>query len=209
MQGSTASVAGVPGLVRTLYESGLARSAEADELMRQAMGTASVPRSRELRTRAGAGYRRAEAAFEEVVSASPRLYQAWNQLGYARRRAGDHPRALQAYAMALRLQPGYGPAIEYRAEAHLALGHLEDVKAAYLELFGSEPALAAELSRAIAAWLRRPTGKPAAEDVAAFRSWFQERQQLAKQAGGDGGSWVGQPGAQAGTSPSAERVPEH
>ena len=190
MRAGETSLAGAPSMLRLTYDSGQKRVTEADALLAEAYATASTLRSHQLRAQATARYQRAAAAFEQVAGADPGLYQAWNMLGYARRKAGDPRRALQAYAMALRQKPGYGPAIEYRAEAHLAMGRLAEVRSAYRQLFGSEPALATQLEDAIRVWLRGGHPEVDAGELAVFREWFQGREKLADQAGATAAGWL-------------------
>ena len=73
------------------------------------------------------------------------MFQAWGSLGYAYRVTGNYPASLEAYAKALEIQPAYTPAIEYRAEAYLGLGRLDEVKSAYMTLFNSDRKRADEL----------------------------------------------------------------
>lgn len=114
----------------------------------------------------------------------PKLYPAWGSLGYAYRKIGNYKDSLDAYAKALEIQPGYTPAIEYRAEAYLGLGRLEDVKSAYMTLFNADRTRANELSAAIEKWLERSKSNPSGVDPAKleeFGKWAAERKQLASQ----------------------------
>ncbi len=45
------------------------------------------------------------------------MKEGWNLLGYTSRRLGDYEESLSAYDAALKLQPDYPEAIEYRAGA--------------------------------------------------------------------------------------------
>jgi len=97
-------------------------------------------------------------------------YQAANELGYALRKSGDFRKALGAYNFALQIRPDFYPAVEYRGEAYLSLGMLDEAKTAYLTLFRNDLALAARLLDVMAA---ADTGD------AAFDAWVMERRQLA------------------------------
>ena len=66
-------------------------------------------------------FEKAAEHFAAATQAAPEDPEAWNQLGFARREAGDYRNALHAYTKALELRPGYAEAIEYQAEAYLGL----------------------------------------------------------------------------------------
>ncbi|RMH15916.1 MAG: tetratricopeptide repeat protein [Acidobacteria bacterium] len=127
-------------------------------------------------------YEQAEAEYVRALRLDRGLYKAWSDLGYVLRRQGRYDEALEAYDMALKLEPGYAEAIEYRGEAFLGLNRLEDAKAAYMTLFASDRARADELMGAMKRWLEErradPRGVEAAE-LEAFAAWLAEREQLA------------------------------
>ena len=128
-----------------------------------------------------------ESSIKKFVNATrkdPKLYQAWGSLGYAYRKVGNFKDSLDAYAKALELQPAYTPAIEYRAEAYLGLGRLDDVKSAYMTLFNADRPRANELAAAIEKWLEKTKTVPGDVDPAKrdeFATWASERKQLASQ----------------------------
>ena len=112
------------------------------------------------------------------------MFQAWGSLGYAFRKTGNTPAALEAYDKALALEKSYAPAIEYRAEAYLGLNRLEEVKSAYMTLFNTDRARANELALAMQKWLEKRQTDPTGVDPAAledFGKWVAERRQLASQ----------------------------
>jgi tetratricopeptide (TPR) repeat protein len=125
-----------------------------------------------------AGYTEARAKMELAVKADPNLKEGWNLVGYTSRRLGDYAHSLEAYDKALALDPKYPEAIEYRAEAYLALNRLEEAKTAYLALFAAAPEQAAVLLDSMRAWVaanhRPPAGVSAAE-LSAFAAWVAER----------------------------------
>jgi tetratricopeptide (TPR) repeat protein len=129
------------------------------------------------------GYRAARARFEVAVKADPDLKEGWNLVGYTSRRLGEFDQSLAAYEKALALNPTYAEAIEYRAEAYLALHRLEDVKTAYLALFASSPAHAKVLMESMRSWVAENRKHPsiAAVEVEAFGKWVEERNALALQ----------------------------
>jgi len=96
--------------------------------------------------------------------------EAANELGYALRKSGDFHKALGAYNFALQIRPDFYPAVEYRGEAYLSLGMLEEARQAYVVLFRNDLGLAARLLDAMAT---AETGD------ADFEAWVLERQRLA------------------------------
>ncbi len=114
----------------------------------------------------------------EAIQFDPQNYKAANELGYALRKTGDYRKAIGAYNYSLKINPNFHQATEYRAEALLALGYLEETKGAYLKLFRNDRELAGQLMAAMQAWLAAK-GKDLSEDEAAFSAWVEERQRLA------------------------------
>lgn len=134
--------------------------------------------------RVRAAFAAARAKFEEAVKADPSLKEGWNLVGYTSRRLGEYEKSLEAYEKALVLNPTYSEAIEYRAEAYLALGRLSDAKAAYMTLFASARNHAAALLDSMQKWVaerRRTPGNLAAADLDAFAKWVDERAAVAQQ----------------------------
>ena len=130
-----------------------------------------------------AGLDAARGEFEAAASAQSLALEAHahnidaaNELGYALRKLGRTEEAIGVYNYALGIDAEFYPAIEYRAEAHLALGQLPDVRAAYLSLFRHAPALAATLLDAADRWL---ASAPQSEEVRQFAAWVAERRRLA------------------------------
>lgn len=135
--------------------------------------TAGSPQERDrLLAGAQADYRAAVAAHGKALKLQLDYYQAANELGYALRQTGDYRKALGAYNFALTIKPDFYPAVEYRGEAYLALGMLEEAKAAYLALFRNEPALGARLLTAMQAHAMRSAD-------ATLSAWVAERRTLA------------------------------
>ena len=120
----------------------------------------------------------------KAVANDAKMFQAWGSLGYAYRKTGNYPAALEAYDKALALEKTYTPAIEYRAEAYLGLDRLDDVKAAYMLLFDADRKRADELASAMQKYVEKRQADPAGVDPAAlqdFGKWVAERRQLASQ----------------------------
>ena len=122
--------------------------------------------------------------FRRAIEMSPKLFQAYNGLGYALRKTGDHAAALEMYDKAIEMAPGlYTEAIEYRGEAYLGLNRIEDAKQAYLDLFGSDRKQADLLLQEMKRWIARRHAEPAGvdpADLAAFGAWVAERAGIAQ-----------------------------
>ena len=129
-------------------------------------------------------YATARTQFEAATKADPTLKEAWNLVGYTSRRLGEYDKSLAAYEQALALNPTYSEAIEYRAEAYLALNRLDDAKSAYLTLLANARPHAAVLLQSMQQWLverrKQPAGVSAA-DLEAFARWVDERAAVASQ----------------------------
>lgn len=130
-------------------------------------------------------YGKAVKSQRNAVTASPRLHQAHSSLGYALRKTGEFDDSIEAYDRALNIAPGYTEAIEYRAEAYLALNRLDEAKSAYMTLMRVDQARADELMTAMKKWLAQNaqneggSAKVSAADVEAFSSWVEERADIA------------------------------
>ncbi len=140
-------------------------------------------------------YQDALEKFEQAVQFDPFMYEAWNYVGYTKRKLGNYDAALDAYDHALKLKPSYPEAIEYRGEAFLRLKRLDDAKQAYLDLFSGNRTLADKLLGSMKTWL--DTQRSAGSDpvsVEEFAKWIAERSQIAGQTAaltreGAGASW--------------------
>jgi tetratricopeptide (TPR) repeat protein len=166
------------------YNDGLSYRDKADKLEKEALAETQPAKQARLLEKSRSRHDDSIKKFEKAVAKDPKLYQAWGSLGYAYRKTGRYPTALEAYDKALGLQPGYTPAIEYRAEAYLNLNRLADVKAAYMTLFASDRARADELSAAMDKWLEKRRADAAGLDPAVledFGRWVADRRQLASQ----------------------------
>ncbi len=69
-----------------------------------------------------------------ALEARPWLDNAHNLMGFAYRRLGDYPAALDAYDKALTLNPYNRGALEYLGEAYLELDRFDDAKGTLLRL---------------------------------------------------------------------------
>jgi tetratricopeptide (TPR) repeat protein len=166
------------------YNDGLEYADKADKLGMEAAAETEAAKKEKLVKKSLGKYADAADKFAEATKKNPKLFQAWGSLGYAYRKGGKYKDALAAYDKSLELQPGYTPAIEYRAEAYLELDRLDDVKEAYMFLFRNDRPRANELDGAIQKWLEKRKGSPGTLDQATFDSfsaWAAERHQLASQ----------------------------
>jgi tetratricopeptide (TPR) repeat protein len=128
-------------------------------------------------------YGRALDQFTEVLRNKGEMYDAWSQIGYLHLRFGAYRESVDDYNHALRLKPDLLEAIEYRGEAYLGIDHLEEAKAAYMDLFFHARPLADHLMTGMQAWLqqhRAAANGMRAQDIDAFDKWLQERDGIAK-----------------------------
>jgi len=124
-------------------------------------------------------------AYQEAIAKKPGFHEAYSDMGFAHRKLGDYEKSLAAYDRALALRADYSPAIEYRAEAYLRLGRLDDAKEAYVRLFALDRPLADQLMATMKSWAESGDENVPAAELDSFRSWLQEREQMAGQVGGD------------------------
>jgi len=115
----------------------------------------------------------------EALRIDPQNYKAANELGFALRKTGDFRKAIGAYNFALEVNPNFHLATEYRAEAFLALGMLQQTQQAYMRLFRNDRGLADQLMTKIEAWITQHE-EVATPDQANFINWAKERQRLAQ-----------------------------
>jgi tetratricopeptide (TPR) repeat protein len=166
------------------YNDGISYRDKAAGVEKEAAAETDLKKKEKLEGKAKDRHESSIKKFLMATRKDPKLFQAWGSLGYAYRKVGNYKDSLDAYAKALELQPGYTPAIEYRAEAYLGLGRLDDVKSAYMTLFNADRPRADELSAAIEKWLERIKSNPSGVDPAKvdeFGKWASERKQLASQ----------------------------
>ena len=92
---------------------------------------------------------KARGKFEQAVRLDPQYFEAWNMLGYSARQSGDLKASFAAYDQCLAIKPDYDEAHEYRGEAYLMNGQIDQAKQelAWLRAEGSDEA--DELAEAI------------------------------------------------------------
>ncbi len=114
----------------------------------------------------------------DALQQSPENYKAANELGFALRQNGEYRKAIGAYNYALQINPNFHEATEYRAEAFLKLGFLDETKQSYMVLFRNKRELADELMSKFDVWIEQKNGS-LSESEEAFVAWVNERKQLA------------------------------
>jgi tetratricopeptide (TPR) repeat protein len=134
--------------------------------------------------RAAKEYQRCRDDLDEALKHNPNMVAALSDLGFVHRKQGDCAGSLVSYDKALELDPQYTPAIEYRGEAYLQLGRIDDAKEAYMVLFRRDRELADQLMDAMQVWVQRHRGEPEGTQVSGldeFEQWLTERADLAAQ----------------------------
>ena len=130
-------------------------------------------------------YGRALEEFTEVLRNKNDMYDAWNKIGFIHLHFGAYRESIDDYNHALALKPDLEEAIEHRGEAYMGIDHLDDAKAAYMDLFFHARPLADRMMVAMQAWLQSHRASPngiRAADLDAFDKWLQEREGIAKTA---------------------------
>ena len=165
------------------YNRGIKLREKAWELEEKAAKAGAGERAK-LEAKTEKTYRKAIREYESAVDLDPRHYRAYSDLGYALRKVGDYEASLAAYDTALAMVPTYAEAVEYRGEAYLGLGRLDDAKEAYLQLFAGDRERAETLMGAMQEWVEQHREDPGAHDpatVEAFADWVSQRAHLADQ----------------------------
>lgn len=153
------------------YNAGINIRDKAWKYQRRAAVESDPKKAAKLIRKADKQFAKAVKKFRRATRTEPRLYQAHASLGYVLKQTGDFTGAMAAYEHCLKLRPNYTPAIEYRAEAYLALGEIDNVRQAYKQLAKIDPEKADELEQAIRAWLKNPPADLDPGLVDAMRSW--------------------------------------
>jgi tetratricopeptide (TPR) repeat protein len=169
---------------KSAYNSGVRSVKRAQEYDAEAAKASTPEKTAKAHDKAQKSYRESLASFIDAVGAQPKMYQAWNYLGFANRHLGNYDDALSAYAKAIEINPNYPEAIEYRGEAYLGLNQLEEAKGAYMALFRDSRPLADELMAAMHHWAdarRQDAQGLSSTDVEAFTKWMDERAGIAAQ----------------------------
>jgi tetratricopeptide (TPR) repeat protein len=168
---------------RTAYNEGLRAVRKGDNQAAAAEKATDERKKDKAAKKSVEFYERARDSFTLAVQNLDSMHEAWNYLGYTRRKLGEYDSALVAYDRALALRPSYPEAIEYRGEAYLGLNRLEDAKQAYLDLYAGHRKLADQLLVAMKSWVQSKRAAAPADPAAldALDKWVQEREQIAGQ----------------------------
>jgi len=163
------------------YNQGLKYRDKAWSLTQAADAQSNEKKRSKLEKKAKKQFKKAAKRFRTAVKNEPLFYQAHGSLGYAQRKLGNYDAAVAAYDESLRLNPEYTEAIEYRAEAYLSLGRLEETRAAYLELVNMDRPRADQLMAVIQKWLQQEHVSIDPKLMAEFENWATERLTLSNQ----------------------------
>jgi len=169
---------------KSAYNSGVKSIKKARDYDADAAKASTPEKIAKAHEKAQKSYHEALESFIDAVGVQPKMYQAWNYLGFANRHLGNYEDALTAYAKALEINPAYPEAVEYRGEAYLGLNQIEEAKGAYMALFRDSRPLADELMVAMHRWAdarRQDAQGLSTADVEAFAKWMDERAGIAGQ----------------------------
>jgi tetratricopeptide (TPR) repeat protein len=128
-------------------------------------------------------YDKALLQYTDVIRNKDDMYEPWNQIGFIHLHYGAYRESIDDYNHALKLKPDLPEAIAHRGAAFLGVDRLDDAKAAYMDLFFHDRALADQLMLSMQAWLQTHQASPngvRAADIDAFGKWVQERDGIAK-----------------------------
>src|SRR5580692_2995216 len=178
----TASPRAGTDAAKSAYNAGVRNIKRAQDYDADAAKASTPEKVAKAHDKAQKAYHDALGSFIDAVAADPKMYEAWNYLGFANRHLGNYEDALSSYAKALEINPNYPDAIEYRGEAYLGLNKLDAAKEAYMRLFRDSRPLADELMSAMHRWTEARRKEPAgvsAEDIEAFAKWMDERSTVA------------------------------
>ncbi|HVR44265.1 MAG TPA: tetratricopeptide repeat protein [Thermoanaerobaculia bacterium] len=162
--------------------------------MEEKLKTTDEKAAAKLETKIAKQLENAAGDFRRAVKNDGNLYQAHSELGFALRKLGQWDESLKAYDQALRLAPGYAPAIEYRAEAYLGLNRVEEAQEAYLALFAGDRPRADVLFEAMQRWVVERRANPAgvaADQLERFAAWVDQRKTVHRQTTAQAGSSSG------------------
>ena len=164
------------------YNHGLKMQAKGDEAEKAALAATDEKKRAKGMETARKSWEKAKQDYQHAVALDPQSHQAHGALGYVLRKQGNFDASLASYEKALQLKPGFTPAIEYRAEAYLALNKIEEAKADYITLFATDRKNADTLAAAMTKWVadRRKDPKGVAPAVVDdLNKWLESRQEIA------------------------------
>ena len=182
MPGESSAAPRTPAeLARESYDSGIAHKDKARKLEEQmAKETFRDPKDHDkAEGKIKDEYQKGLKDFMKAAELDPSLYQAYNGMGYTLRKTGAAAKALEMYDKALQMAPGFPDAMEYRGEAYLALGRVEDAKQSYMMLFAKDRTQADLLMKAMVAFVAKAPAGVDPTAVAALDRWLKERATIA------------------------------
>ena len=153
------------------YDKGLKHQERAWQHRESALASDSDKSRKKLVGKANKELKKALKNFDKARRLQPTFYQAHSSSGYTLKELGKFAEAVVAFDTCLSLSAEYTPAIEYRAEAHLALGRLEEVREAYAMLVGLDPTKAEQLMATIDAWVSNPPSNTSEAAVEQMSAW--------------------------------------
>jgi len=145
----------------------------------KAAATTDPQKATKLQGKLAKGLENAAADLERAVKNDPQLFQAWSELGFTYRKMGKFKESLEAYDRSLQIEPGYTPALEYRAEAYLGLNRIDDARKTYTDLFSVDRPRADALLIAMKSFVVARRADAAGLDAAqldAFGKWVDQRE---------------------------------
>jgi tetratricopeptide (TPR) repeat protein len=169
------------------YKAGMKSLAKAADLEDLVSKTTDPDKKAKSLEKLGDTYGTALDQFTEVLRNKSDMYDAWNKVGYIHLRLGAYRESIDDYNHALQLKSDLPEAIANRAQACLATDRLDEVKAAYMDLFYHARPLADQLMVTMQAWLtqhRAQSNGVRPGDIDAFDKWLTERSGIAKGAAG-------------------------
>ena len=158
------------------YTAGYASILRAEHAENLAAASSNEAERKAALQSAQAAYRASLPHFTTATRLDSSMHEAYTYLGYANRKIGRYAESLQAYEQALKIEPNTPYAIEYQGEAFLALNRIDEAQFNFLRLYAIAPDHAANLLRAMHAWVEANKDKPAAGiDVPALAAWVAEK----------------------------------
>ena len=166
------------------YNKGIEHRDLAWDYAERAEQSAIAKEREEYRDKVRKEYEKALVEQRQAVALDPQLFEAYSSMGYAQRKLGRYIDALKSYDLALEINAGYMQAVEYRAEAYLALNRVGAAQQAYDLLFRRDPERAALLLLAFEIWVAQgPEGMTAGE-VAKVQSWIESKAAIVREMSG-------------------------
>ena len=158
------------------YTAGYASILRAEHAENLAAASSSEAERNAARRSAQEAYEVSLPHFADAVRLDTSMHEAYTYLGYANRKLGRYDESLRAYEQALKINPDTPYAIEYQAEAYLALNRIAEARFNFLRLYAVDPQHAAKLLQAMHAWVEANKEKPPAGiDVPELAAWVAER----------------------------------